>query len=62
MRTWKMENYSQDDDEEQYDGDAGPLSGVLLVLPGYVQLLDPTPHVRIGSSHVALDVVQLFAL
>lgn len=58
----QAEDHHQGDDEQQDDGVAGPLPGVLLVLPGGRQLLRAAPHVRVGPRHVALDVVQLLPL
>lgn len=55
-------NDNEDNYEEEDDGEAGPLPGVLLVLPGGLQLIRPAPDERAGPSHLALDVVKLLAL
>lgn len=56
------ENYDQYNNEQNYNGNASPFAGVLLVLPRNLQLLHPTSNVRISSRHVALYIIQLFPL
>ncbi|KAK3029268.1 hypothetical protein RJ639_039508, partial [Escallonia herrerae] len=47
------------DHQQQDDPVASPLPAVPLVLLRHLQLLRPAPDERVGSVHLALDIVQL---